>query len=231
MDGIHDLGGREGFGPVLPETDEPAFHAHWEAAVFAMVGASAQAGAMLNSDQFRHAVERIEPRAYLDHGYYGRWLGAIETLFVEAGLLTRAEIDDAARVHGAGPDDLVAARPNDAPDAVAYPALDANAQRHLDAVPRFQVGDGVRSATHGVPGHTRLPAYVRGHLGTIVTCHGGWVYPDSNAHGRGEAPAHLYTVSFSGAELWGPDAEPGMKLNIDLFEPYLEPAVTSEERS
>lgn len=222
MDGIHDLGGREGFGPVERETDEPAFHAHWEAVVFAMVGASQRAGAMLNLDQFRHAIERIEPRAYLDHGYYGRWLGGLETLLVEAGVLTQGEIDAAAQARGMSLDDLVAARPNASPDQVGYPPEDANARRELSTSPRFQAGDRVRSAAHGVPGHTRLPAYIRGRLGTILTWHDGWVFPDSNAHGCGEAPVHLYTVSFAGDELWGAAAEPRVSVNIDLFEPYLE---------
>ena len=62
----------------------------------------------------------------------------------------------------------------------------------------------------------------RGRVGRVIDCHGGWVLPDSNAHGRGENPEHLYTVCFSGEELWGPSAEPATSVNIDLFESYLE---------
>ena len=90
MDGIHDLGGQPGYNALGYRRDEPVFKDRWEATVFTMVRASAQAGAYTNIDQFRHAVERIDPKAYLEHGYYGRWLGAVETLFVEAGILTTA---------------------------------------------------------------------------------------------------------------------------------------------
>ena len=223
MDGVHDLGGKQGFGPVHREVDEPVFHERWEAAVFGINVVAQTAGVVRNIDQFRHAIERIDPRAYLDHGYYGRWLGGLETLFVEAGVLTSAEVDARARQRGADADDLIAARPRADAGTVDYAPLAANARRELEAEPRFNVGERVRARSHGVPGHTRLPAYVRGRTGTIVAGHGGWIYPDSNAHGRGEAPEHLYTVAFSGTELWGEDAEPGVTLNIDLFEPYLEP--------
>jgi nitrile hydratase len=223
MDGIHDLGGKQGFGRVNREVDEPVFHERWEAAVFGISVVAQTAGVVRNIDQFRHAIERIDPRAYLDHGYYGRWLGGLEALFVEAGVLASTEVDARARLLGAEADDLIAARPDEDAGTVGYAPLASSAARELDVEPRFDVGDSVRTRSHGVAGHTRLPAYVRGRTGTIVAGHGGWIYPDSNAHGRGEAPEHLYTVAFSGTELWGEDAEPGVTLNIDLFEPYLEP--------
>ena len=223
MDGIHDLGGKQGFGRVNREVDEPVFHDRWEAVVFGISVAAQTAGVVRNIDQFRHAIERIDPRAYLDHGYYGRWLGGLEALFVEAGVLASSQVDARARLLGAAADDLVAARPDEDAGTVDYEPLAAGAGRELSVEPRFDVGDTVRTRSHGVVGHTRLPAYVRGRTGTVVAAHGGWIYPDSNAHGRGEAPEHLYTVAFSGTELWGEDAEPGVTLNIDLFEPYLEP--------
>jgi nitrile hydratase len=223
MDGIHDLGGKQGFGRVEREVDEPVFHERWEAAVFGISVVAQTAGVVRNIDQFRHAVERIDPCAYLDHGYYGRWLGGLEALFVEAGILASTEVDARARLLGAESDDLIAARPNDDAATIDYAPLAAGAARELSVEPRFDLGDSVRTRSHGVAGHTRLPAYVRGRTGTIVAGHGGWIYPDSNAHGQGEAPEHLYTVAFSGTELWGEDAEPGVTLNIDLFEPYLEP--------
>ena len=104
MQGIHDLGGREGFGVLEVEKDEPAFHHRWEAAVFAMMFAAGRAGATGNSDRFRHAIERIDPAAYLEDSYYGRWLGGLETLFVEAGFVTREAIDDQAQRRGAPSD-------------------------------------------------------------------------------------------------------------------------------
>jgi nitrile hydratase len=88
--------------------------------------------------------------------------------------------------------------------------------------PRFLAGDPVRTRATGKPGHTRLPGYARGKRGVVVVGHGGWVFPDSNAHGRGEQPQHLYTVAFSGEVLWGESAEPGTRVMLDLFESYLE---------
>lgn len=223
MDGIHDLGGRQGFGRVVPEADEPVFHARWEAGVFAMLRAATAAGAVRNADQFRHAIERIDPVAYLTHGYYGRWLGGIETLLREAGVVDEAAIRARLIELGGDPDMPVAARPAERPDRVP-PSTAAGSRREVTAPPRFAVGDRVRARAHGSDGHTRLPGYVRDRIGRVVLHHGGWVFPDTNAHGFGEAPQHLYTVAFSGETLWGPDAEPGVVVSLDLFEPYLEPA-------
>ena len=111
MDGIHDLGGRPGFGKVDPIPLEPVFKSRWEAKVFTLVNAAARAGAYQSVDQFRHAVERIDPEAYLTHGYYGRWLGGLETLLVEAGILSSETITLRATALGARPEDLIAARP------------------------------------------------------------------------------------------------------------------------
>ena len=224
MDGIHDLGGKYGFGAVSCEVDEPAFHERWEASVFAMMLAVADAGAYRNSDQFRHAIERIDPVAYLTHGYYGRWLGGLETLLVEAGLLDEQELQRAVLAAGGDPDALVAARPDSSPYLVDYDNTEASSVRPVQVPPRFRVGDVVRSRASPSRGHTRLPAYARGCRGSISAWHDGWILPDSNAHGRGENPAHLYTVAFAGEDLWGSEAESGVVVNIDLFEPYLEPA-------
>ena len=226
MDGIHDLGGKHGFGEIVREANKPAFRERWEAVVFALSGALGTAGVMRNVDQFRHAVERIDPVAYLDHGYYGRWLGGIENLLVEAGLLTQREIDDRIRraIGADGDVGRVAAQPSATPDRIDYAPEGGEGQRPLESAPQFAVGDAV--ITEGAPssGHTRLPAYARGKRGEVAAWHGGWVLPDANAHGLGERPAHLYTVRFPGSELWGADAEPGTAVSLDLFEPYLKPA-------
>lgn len=219
MDGIHDLGGRQGFGPVLRETDEPVFHQRWEAAVFAMAGASS---AGRNVDQFRHAIERIDPVAYLTHGYYGRWLGGIETLLREAGVVDVADIEARVAALGGDPRVSAAARPAELPDRVDYPPAAEGTRRQVESPPGFAMGDRVRTADIGRSGHTRLPAYARGKCGTVTAHHGGWVFPDSNAHGRGEQPQHLYTVAFCAETLWGEEAEPGVVVSLDLFEGYLE---------
>jgi nitrile hydratase subunit beta len=79
------------------------------------------------------------------------------------------------------------------------------------------------------PTHTRLPRYVRGRVGVIELLHGCHVFPDTNSLGQGENPQWLYTVSFAGPELWGPDADPTVKVSVDAWESYLERA--SSERA
>jgi nitrile hydratase beta subunit len=226
MDGIHDLGGRQGFGKVHLGTEhrgdnEPPFHERWEAAVFAMSAAGARAGAWNNTDRFRHGIERIDPVAYLSHGYYGRWLGGIETLLVEAGIIRRAELTALALELGASEWDLIASVPSATPDPLNEVAAAPTASRPTSSPPRFTNGDRVLTIANGTTGHTRIPSYARGRTGIILDSHGTWVYPDSNAHGLGEAPQHLYTIRFSAAELWGGEAEPGTWIHLDLFEPYL----------
>jgi nitrile hydratase len=225
VDGIHDLGGKQGFGPVDGDDPGVGFHDAFEARVFGISVAAQLSGAAKNVDQFRHAIERIDPVGYLTHGYYGRWLGGLETLFVESGLLRAAEIDAAVVARGGAPAAGRAARPSASPDAVpASEAPRATAERKTDTAPRFAVGDRVRTRAHGSAGHTRLPAYARDRVGVVAACHGPWVYPDTNAHGGGECPQHLYTVCFDGAELWGDAGEAAVRVALDLFEPYLETA-------
>ena len=228
MDGIHDMGGKHGYGPVVMESDEPAFHERWEAAVFAMVPAGAAAGAWNNTDRFRHAIERIDPVAYLSHGYYGRWLGGIESLLVEAGVVTTREISERAGALGAEADDLIAARPDPASAPLTVPGEGPGSRRAPGKPPVFRVGDRVLTSTRVKAGHTRLPAYARGKQGKVVLFHDGWVYPDTNAHGEGENPCYLYTVQFTGEELWG-GGDSNIRVSLDLFEPYLEKLPAEEE--
>ena len=193
MDGIHDLGGKHGFGGSLEARDEAAFHVAWEARVRAMVGVLIGQGCF-NTDAFRHAIERLAPEAYLGDGYFGRWLGAIELLVEDEGRLR----------------------------AGLYP--DPTAARSVETPPRFAVGDAVMTRNLHPRGHTRLPGYARARRGEVVLHQGGWVLPDTHAHGAGECPEHVYAVRFEGRELWGESAERGTSVHLDLFESYLEPA-------
>jgi len=221
MDGIHDLGGKHGYGQVVVEENEPTFHARWEAAVFTMSAAGSAAGAWNNTDRFRHAVERIDPVAYLTHTYYGRWLGGIESMLVEAGIVSRETINRRVEELGGSETDLIASRPSPVPDPMGVVGEGDGSRRTIETTPAFSNGDMVLTAKNVNPGHTRLPAYARGKAGKIITVHESWVFPDTNAHGRGENPQYLYTVQFSGEELWGQGAE-NTKVSLDLFEPYLE---------
>jgi nitrile hydratase beta subunit len=224
MDGIHDFGGASGYGPVVRESDEPAFHERWEAGVFTMVNAVRAADICHNTDQFRHAVERINEQAYLEHSYYGRWLGGLENLLVEAGALSQKDIEEKVSSLGGNSTSLIAAQPAVSPDIFSDTVLQESgpgAFRKIDNQPAFQPGEWVKTLHSKVLGHTRLPAYARGKKGQIIESHAAWVYPDSNAHGQGEMPQYLYTVAFSGSQLWGAEAEPGTFTHLDLFEPYL----------
>ena len=219
MDGIHDLGGKEGFGKIQIEEEEPYFHERWESAVFAMVINLGD-----NTDRFRHSVERIDPVSYLTDTYYGRWLGGLEAKLVEEGLISQAEVKEKLLSLGISDEGRVAARPSSkiaeeykSKTDPKYP----NAARPFEVEPLFKQGQSVVASAIGFEGHTRLPSYVRGKRGTIVALHGGWVFPDTHAHGLGENPEHLYTVSFSGVELWGENADADLEIRIDLFESYI----------
>ena len=219
MDGIHDLGGKAGFGKVEVEEDEPYFHEPWESRVFSMVINLGD-----NTDRFRHAVERIDPISYLSDTYYGRWLGGLETKLVEDGFVTQEEIREHMLAKGIADEGRVAARPSKHISKEKKPQnseQQANASSPASSEPLFQVGQTVRAVPTGSDGHTRLPAYVRAKKGEIVAQHGEWVFPDSHAHWLGEMPQHLYTVAFSGSELWGSHLEEKTEVRIDLFETYL----------
>ena len=224
MDGIHDLGGMDGFGPVERDDDEPLFHAEWEAKVFALAGLLATNGLIPSGDAFRHGIERIDPVAYLTHGYYGRWLAGIEGVLGDVELVSSEDrrwaveaIDPAVRlvpIQGLNPPWAGARSSNE--------ARESGDRRALATAPRFKTGQTVQTRGYASPGHTRLPRYARGKTGVIHKLNGGWVFPDSNAHGQGEDPQHLYTVAFSGAELWGADGDQNLAVYLDLFEPYLQ---------
>jgi nitrile hydratase len=96
--------------------------------------------------------------------------------------------------------------------------------RAAPAPAKFKVGDKVRARNMHPKTHTRLPRYVRGRVGEVVRIVGCHVFPDSHAVGAGEDPHSLYTVRFDGRELWGTDADPTVKVSVEAWEPYLEPA-------
>jgi nitrile hydratase len=219
MNGVHDLGGMHGMGPITPEADEPVFHERWEARIAALSAATGAYGKW-NIDARRHAYERIAPADYLRMSYYERWLAGLITILQEAGLATRAELESGKPAPGS---------------AKAVPALTAEQvapmfargrqfERPVNAPPRFAVGDPVRAKKINPAGHTRLPRYARGNAGVIDRIHGAHVFPDTNAHFRGENPQHLYSVRFTARELWGEAAAARDAVYIDLWEDYLEPA-------
>jgi len=223
MDGIHDLGGKQGFGKIDVEADA-SWSAAWEGRLFALVNCAFRAGLISNLDQFRHAIERIVPAAYLQHGHFGRWTGGLENLLVESGVMSTQQIDQRAHALGLAPDALIGARPSAHPDRIDYLPAGSGHERIVATAPRYVVGQRVVTCAHGNPGHTRLPSYVRGRAGVITALRQSWVFPDTNAHGLGESPQHLYAVMFSSDSLWGESGDAHAELCIDLFESYLSPA-------
>jgi nitrile hydratase len=224
MDGVHDLGGMQGFGRVEREEDEPVFHARWEAEVWAMMRAAGGRG-VYNIDEFRHAIERMRPADYLAATYYEKWLGGITRLFLEKGVVTEAELTERIAFFDARPDAPVTGPLTAAPPApVAFnPRWALDVERETGARSRFAPGDPVVTRNIHPRGHTRLPRYARGKRGVIHRVHGIHVFPDTHAHGLGEQAQPLYSVRFDARELWGPDAEPHQSVHIDLWESYLEP--------
>jgi nitrile hydratase beta subunit len=223
MNGIHDMGGMQGFGPIRPHENDETFHAEWEKRV---PGLSA-AGFMhrvYNIDEMRHGIERMQPADYLTASYYERHLFTVELNFVEKGILTREEIE--ARMELLRRDPAAAQRRDDPAIAerviqvrlASAPLPDAHAE-----VARFKPGDRVVTRNVHTPGHTRLPRYARGRRGVIDSFHSVETLPDASAHGRGPSPEPLYNVRFEAAELWGTTADGQGWVHLDLWESYLEP--------
>ncbi len=216
MDGTHDLGGREGFGPLPLEDNEPVFHHDWEGRVLGMrqlMGFWHK----WNIDAGRHSIEKLPPDRYLTYTYYEKWLAGMVNISVEAGLITK---DEVATGHPA-PGSEKATPPATPQDYLDVLAKGRPSAREINAAPAFAVGDQVRTAAHGHSGHTRLPGYMRGCVGKIVLHHGAHVLPDVAATMTGEAPEHLYAVRFTGPELYGSDTDPKMTVTADLWESYL----------
>jgi nitrile hydratase subunit beta len=218
MEGAHDMGGVAWSGPVQPEPDEPMFHAEWERRAFAITLAMGMPGGW-NIDMSRFAREDRPPEEYLSKSYYQIWLAGLERLMLERNLITPDEIDAGKPLHPRKP-----VAKTLTPDGVAG-MLHRGGPTERDAVrpALFSVGDRVRTRMIHPPTHTRLPRYVRGHVGTIEMLHGVHVFPDSNSLGN-ENPQWLYTVTFNGLELWGADGDASVNTSVDAWEPYLERA-------
>jgi nitrile hydratase subunit beta len=219
MDGAHDMGGAHGFGAVVPEPDEPVFHADWERRVLALTLAMGATGEW-TLDAARFARENRPPPEYLSKSYYQLWLAGLQQLLVERGLVAPDELAAGRSLRPAMP----VRRTLAAGDATGWLQRGRPTSREAPRPARFKVGDQVRAKNMHPLTHTRLPRYVRGHTGTVTRAHGCHVFPDSNAHGHGEDPQWLYTVSFPGRELWGAGADPTVTVSVDAFEPYLESA-------
>ena len=215
MNGIHDMGGMHGMGPIAPEADEPVFHAEWEAKVLAL---NLACNVGWNIDAGRHQIELFPPAEYLAMTYYQKWFRRIEELLVKHGGITAQEL-----ASGRADPKAEKLSPRLTADLVE-PMLRRGGPATRDAafLAAFKSGDRVRAKNLNPVGHTRLPRYVKGHVGVIERGHGVHVFPDTNAHSQGENPQHLYCVAFTTQELWGEAASPRDKVYVDMWESYLE---------
>ena len=204
MDGIHDLGGKQGFGRVRHSATAPVFHAAWEKRANALYGLAVRRG-IFNMDEYRHAIERMEPRHYMAASYYERTLTSLASLCVEKGLVTREELERRA---GGG-----------------FPLALPSAPGRTNAAQRepFEIGARVKVRLDHVPGHARLPAYIRGKQGVVVGVSPAYPFPDAHAHGVPATDEPTFDVRFSTAELW-PDAADAAFVHVGVFQSYLQRA-------
>lgn len=213
MDGIHDLGGKQGYGPI-PIGDDAPFHFDWERRMWAIARAGIlPPGTII--DQFRHGLERMVPADYLSFAYFNKWCANYYMLYLNAGMFT---LDEVATGHTSSPADP--AKPQTLDQVI-------NAQRNMctdfsieiSAKPRFQTGDTIITKRIMPANHTRLPGYARGATGTIIRHHGAHLLADKGAQGE-HIGENLYTVSFTATELWGEDANPLDTVTLELWESY-----------
>ena len=219
MNGVHDMGGMDGFGKVEPEPNEPVFHAPWEGRVMAMNRAMGATGTW-NIDMARFSRETLPAHVYLGISYYQKWFLGLEKMLLERGLIDADEVTAGHALRPGKPLKRGTFTVGDVGRVLSRGSFSRPAQ----APARYKPGDRVRAKNIHPATHTRLPRYVRGHVGVVDRLHGTHVFPDSAATGQGDNPQWLYTVIFEGRELWGPDTDPTVKVSIDAFEPYLDPA-------
>ena len=217
MDGVHDLGGKQGFGPVDRAHEDEPFHSETDAKAYAL-SVSIRGAAGYPIDWFRHVRERMDPVDYLTRPYFDQWLQTVTAMAVEAGDLTLEEVVSGRAEEGTSPHPPIT--PADVRAALTTPT---DFERPVPEAPAFAVGARARAARHGHPGHTRLPAYARGARGVVVAHRGAHLMPDDGARGI-ERAEHLYTVAFLRADLFPEAAGSPDKVHLDLWESYLAPA-------
>jgi nitrile hydratase len=219
VNGVHDMGGMHGMGPIQEEKDEPVFHTRWESRVFALRRAMG-AWRKWNIDTTRHDVELVPAAEYLRLSYYERQFVAFLERLAESGLVAREELESGTPAQGSSK----AVPALTVEKAAVLVAKGVPARRNVSVAARFRAGDRVRARNMHPVGHTRLPRYARGKLGAINADHGVFVFPDTNAHFLGENPQHVYSVRFAARELWGGQASARDSVFVDMWDDYLEPA-------
>jgi nitrile hydratase subunit beta len=206
VEGVRDLGGRQGFGPIEVEPDEPVWHEPWEAHTFALQAAAMMHG-LYGGPVFRHGIERMVPGHYLTSSYYEQWLTGLATVLVERGHIDHADLE--ARTGGRFP--------------LALPVTADLTQIDPEPVPaRLSVGDRVRVREIGFAGHTRCPGFVMGRRGMVVRDDGPAAVPEVEGHLGRRVMEHVYSVRFAATELWPESTDGHAVIHVDLYERYLD---------
>lgn len=222
MNGVHDLGGMHGFGPIGAELHEVVTFEDWERRVRA-IHQAARGHKIYNVDEFRYGIERMNPARYLDSAYYEHWFDGICRILDEKGVVSEADIAARAEFFQHNPD-ATASDALKAPPAPAPVYVDSTTLAKPATAPRFSVGDVIITRTINPTGHTRLPRYARGKRGTIARVYSAAILPDVSAWGVGAPTEAVYNVLFEGRELWGDTSDPNLRVYLDCWDSYLLPA-------
>jgi nitrile hydratase beta subunit len=216
MDGVHDLGGVQGFGPIEIDDDLRPFKHDWEGRMWGINEAVAgDPGWTL--DWWRHVREVIVPLDYLMRPYFDQWAQIYAALLINSGLATLEEVVQGKPRNA----ESVGASPMSADEVRAASGHTESFRRDTGAKPIFGVGQAVIVRSQAAAGHTRLPRYVRGRPGLVHVYRGIYVLPDAKALGREEAEP-LYTIAFQAGDLWPEAAGRRDRVFVDLWESYLE---------
>ncbi len=217
MDGIHDLGGKQGYGPIDVDDDEKPFHEDWEGREWGIAQCARTPG--ITIDWWRHCRELIMPEDYLGRPYFDSWAQTDFSTYIEAGWITLEEISSGKSI--SDPDSGEPASAMTLQQVLQEDrAHAARFDAEIETPPLFAVGQQVITCRHGNSGHTRLPQYARDRRGTVHAYHGAHVFPDLSAQGE-EMHQHCYSIMFEASELW-PEAKWSQdKVYLDLWESYL----------
>lgn len=224
MNGIHDMGGMHGMGPIVRDPDETPFHEAWEGRAWGLLRAMGPFRRSGRRRNFRYEHEILPPGEYLRMRYYERFIHILVNRLLEDGVLTQAELDNGRPDPGS---------PRETPRLTPATVAEQIARRggslrrdDLRVRARYRTGNRVRARNVNPVGHTRLPRYVRGRQGVVTADHGVFDLQDTDAEGYAldEKPQHVYTVRFTARELWGEDVNRRDSVFVDLWEDYLERA-------
>jgi nitrile hydratase len=224
MNGVHDMGGMHGFGPVRPEKDEPVFHEPWEGRVYAMLREIGARFAPPPIGGNRDIIENMGPVRYLTASYYERFLEVLEQRALREGVVSETELAARTEQFRLDPGTPLPRREDAAATARSLERLHHHQNRPAEhgVAQRFNAGDEVRVRNLNWAGHNRLPRYLRGKRGVIERVNGLYHIEDAHAGAWEPLPQTVYTVQFSGLEVWGAESEPNLKVYAELWEGYLE---------